>query len=186
MSVAAPDLAPLFRSAQQMRLLAEIFHGEPASGAELARRLGIAQSTVAREMGRLEESGLIELRAVGTAKVAVPVETLPFAPALRQLLAYVGGVVPVLVAEYGERDDIKEVFIFGSWADRVNGIGGPPPNDIDVAVVSSTLSRFDLAEAQLRVEAATGAKVDQFVLAPDSARLDDLRAGSVPVLRSGR
>ena len=123
---------------------------------------------------------------MGTAKVAVPAETLPFAPALRQLLAYVGGVVPVLVAEYSDRDDIEEVFIFGSWADRVNGVAGPPPNDIDVAVVSSTLSRFDLAEAQLRIEAATGAKVDQFVLSPDSDRLDDLRAGSVPVLRRER
>ena len=116
----------------------------------------------------------------------MPAETLPFAPALRQLLAYVGGVVPVLVAEYSDREDIEEVFIFGSWADRVNGVAGPPPNDIDVAVVSSTLSRFDLAEAQLRIEAATGAKVDQFVLAPDSDRLDDLRAGSVPVLRRER
>lgn len=182
-STAAPDLAPLFRSAQQMRLLAEVFHGEPAAGAELARRLGIAQSTVARELGRLEEAGLIELRSIGAAKVAFPDEKLPFAPALRQLLAYVGGVVPVLVAEYGERDDIDEVFIFGSWADRVNGVAGPPPNDIDVAVVSATLSRFDLAEAQLRIEAATGAKVDQFVLAPDSERLDELRDGCVPVLK---
>ena len=169
-----------------MRLLPEIFHGEPASGAELARRLGIAQSTVAREMSRHEESGLVELRSVGAAKIAVPAESLPFVSALRQLLAYVGGVVPVLVAEYGDREEIEEVFIFGSWADRVNGVAGPPPNDIDVAVVSSTLSRFDLAEAQLRIEAATGAKVDQFVLGPDSDRLDDLRAGSVPVLRRNR
>lgn len=138
-----------------MRLLAEIFHGEPASGAESVRRLGIARSTVARELGRLEEAGVI--RAIGSDKVAVPSETLPFAPALRQLLADVGDVVPVLVAEYRDREDIEEVFIFGSWADRVNGTAGPPPNDIDVAVVSSTLARFDLAEAHLRVEAATAA-----------------------------
>ena len=59
MAVATPALIPLFRSAQQMRLLAEIFHGQPATGAELARRLGISQSTVARELARLEESGLI-------------------------------------------------------------------------------------------------------------------------------
>ena len=39
MAVATPALIPLFRSAQQMRLLAEIFHGQPAAGAELARRL---------------------------------------------------------------------------------------------------------------------------------------------------
>jgi hypothetical protein len=40
MAVAAPTLAPLFRSSQQMRLLAEIFYGQPAPGAELARCTG--------------------------------------------------------------------------------------------------------------------------------------------------
>jgi len=37
----------------------------------------------------------------------------PFAPALRQWLAYVGGIVPALVAEYEGRAEIEEVFIFG-------------------------------------------------------------------------
>lgn len=168
-----------------MRLLAEIFHGEPAAGSQLARRLGISQSTVARELARLEESGLIRLEQIGTAKVAMPVEDLPFAAALRKLLAYVGGIVPALMAEYGDRAEIKEVFIFGSWADRVNGIAGPQPNDIDIAIVSDSLSRFDLAEERLRLEAVTGATIDQFVFDPDHERLAELRENAVPVLRRG-
>jgi len=183
MAVASPALIPLFRSAQQMRLLAEIFHGQPAPGSQLARRLGISQSTVARELARLEESGLIRLERIGTAKVAMPVDDLPFAAALRQLLAYVGGIVPALMAEYGDRAEIKEVFIFGSWADRVNGIAGPQPNDIDIAIVSDSLSRFDLAEERLRLEAVTGATIDQFVFDPDHERLAELRENAVPVLR---
>lgn len=183
MAVATPALIPLFRSAQQMRLLAEIFHGQPATGAELARRLGISQSTVARELGRLEESGLIRLQQIGTGKLAMPVDDLPFAPALRQLLAYVGGIVPALITEYENRSEIEEVFIFGSWADRVNGIAGPPPNDIDIAIVSDSLSRFDLAEERLRLEAFTGASIDQFVFESEHPRLVELRENSVPVLR---
>jgi len=78
------------------------------------------------------------------------------------------------------------VFIFGSWADRVNGIVGPPPNDIDIAIVSDSLSRFDIAEERLRLEAATGASIDQFVSESDHARLAELRENSVPVLRRER
>ena len=183
MAMPSSALLPLFRSAQQMRLLAEIFHGVPATGAELARRLGIPQSTVARELARLEGSGLIRTEIVGTGQVAVPADDLPFAPALRQLLAYVGGIVPVLIAEYDGRPEIDEVFIFGSWADRVNGISGPPPNDIDIAIVADSLTRFVLAEERLRLEASTGAKIDQFVVEPDNERLAELRQHSIPVLR---
>jgi len=166
-----------------MRLLAEVFHGEATSGAELARRLGISQSTVARELARLEMSGLIELKPIGTGKVAVPAEGLPYAPALRQLLAYVGGIVPALIAEYQNRPEIEEIFIFGSWADRVNGIAGAPPNDIDIAIVSATLSRFDLAEERIRLETETGARIDQFVFEPGHERLAELREHSVPVMK---
>ena len=165
-----------------MRLLAEIFHGEPATGPELTRRLGIPQSTVARELARLEESGLIRTEHFGTGQLAVPADDLPFAPALRQLLAYVGGIVPVLIAEYENRPEIEEVFIFGSWVDRVNGIPGPPPNDIDIAVVADSLTRFDLAEERLRLDASTGAKINQFVFESGNERLAELRRHSVPVL----
>jgi len=154
-----------------------------AAGAELARRLGMSQTTVAREISRLENSGLIRTERVGTGKLAVPADDLPFVPALRQLLAYVGGIVPALLAEYESNDAVDEVFIFGSWADRVNGVEGPPPNDMDVAIVSDSLTRFDVAEERLCLEAATLAKIDQFVFESGHERLDELRQGSVPVLR---
>jgi predicted nucleotidyltransferase len=179
---AAPALAPLFRSEQQMRLLVEIFHGEPASGAELARRTGIPQQTVARELARLERAGLIVTEAIGTAKLARPADSLPYLEPLRQLLGYAGGVVPALAAALGAFERIDEVFIFGSWARRYHGEPGHPPNDIDVAVVSATLTRFDLAEIRLAIEADTGTSIDLFVVRPDSERLDDLRDGAVPVL----
>ncbi len=166
-----------------MRLLAEIFYGRPASGAELARRTGIPQQTVARELSRLADTGLIAIERIGTAKVAVPSVNVPYLGALRQLLGYAGGIIPALVTAYERNPEIAEVFIFGSWARRFHGEDGPPPNDIDVVVVSDTLTRFDLAEARLQVEADTGTTIDQFVLTSDNQRLSELRDGSVAVYR---
>jgi len=167
-----------------MRLLAEIFYGDEAvSGSELARRTGIPQQTVARELSRLEEAGLITTKRIGTAKVVSPDRRQPYHQALRQLLGYVGGVIPVVRTTYENVAGVREVFIFGSWARRFHGEPGPPPNDVDIAVVSDTLSRFDLAEHRMAIERATGMTVDQFVFASESERLPDLREGGVPVLR---
>jgi predicted nucleotidyltransferase len=186
-AAAVPTLVPLFRSEQQMRLLAEIYHGRrPASGAELARRLGTSQQTVARELARLEAAGLIVNEEIGTAKVARPAETLPYLEPLRQLLAYAGGILPALAEALGHFDDIDEAFVFGSWASRFHGDPGPPPNDIDVAVVSRTLSRFDLAEVRLDLEAGVGIPIDIVVVAPDHERLAELRTNAVPLALASR
>lgn len=182
MPAAAPDLVPLFRSGTQMRLLVEIFHGRPASGADLARRLRIPQPTVARELARLENVGLITMDPLGTAKVARPVTSLPYFVALRQLLAFAGGLIPAVAEAYATKPGVVEIFIFGSWARRFHGDPGPPPNDIDIAIVSDSLTSFDVAEERLRLEGQLGLTIDQFVLGADNARVDELRRGSVPVL----
>lgn len=169
-----------------MRLLAEVFYGPRGSGAELARRTGLAQQTVARELARLEEAGLIELEQIGTAKVPRPASDLPYAGPLRQLLAYAGGIVPALRERLGDNAEIDEVFIFGSWASRYHGEPGPAPNDIDVAVVTDTLTLFDLASVRLAIESELGVKLDLFVVPHDHERLAALRDGSVPVVVRGQ
>lgn len=182
MSETPPVLLPIFRSEHQMRILVEVFWGpKPMTGSELARRTGIPQPTVAREVARLERSGLVTTATVGTAKTIAPNPNLPYGNALRQLLAYAGGIVPLLARLAKEAPGIDEVFIFGSWASRFHGETGPPANDIDVAIVSSTVTRFDLAEARLALETSTGLEINLFVLEPASERLAELRDGSVPV-----
>lgn len=138
---------------------------------------------MARELARLEAAGLITTRRIGNAKLVSADERQPYHQALRQLLGYVGGVIPALRAAYEDNSEISEVFIFGSWARRFHGESGRPPNDVDVAIVSNTLSRFDLAEDRLAIERTTGMSVDQFVLRSDNERLASLRDGSVAVLR---
>lgn len=182
MPIAPPGLLPLFRSETQMRLLSTVFFDDPATGADLARRLQLPQQTVADELARLEASGLVKSTRVGRAKVYRPAEDLPFLQALRQVLAYAGGIIPILRDTYAPIAGVSEVFIFGSWARRYHGEPGPPPNDVDVVIVSPTLTAFDLAEQRLAVEKATGLHVDQFVLEPTNPRLEELRDGSVPVL----
>jgi predicted nucleotidyltransferase len=98
------------------------------------------------------------------------------------LLVYAGGIIPVLAEALRNRDGVDEVFIFGSWAKRYRGELGAAPNDVDVAVVSSTLTRFDLASLRVEVEAESGLDVNIVVLDPNSQRLDELRAGSIQVL----
>jgi DNA-binding transcriptional ArsR family regulator len=184
MPTAAPELLPIFRSETQAQLLAEVFFGRPASGSELARRLGLSQPTVARELARLAEAGIVTMEEVGRAKVVRPADA-PYTEALRQLVAYAAGAPHIVRDEYLDVADIDEVFIHGSWAARFHGEPGPPPNDLDLVVVSSTHTRFTLAEHRAAIEAATGLTVDQMVLPPDHDQLATLRDGSVPVMTRG-
>lgn len=182
MAEPAVALLPMFRSKHQMRILAEVFWGQPEStGTELARRTGIPQQTVAREVARLEQAGVLITEQVGTAKIIHPAPDLPYGPALRQLLAYAGGVIPMLARAFGDNPAISEVFIFGSWAARYRDERGAPPNDVDVAVVSDSLTRFDLAEVRLDLENESKLSINLFVFEPDNERLTELRSGSVPV-----
>lgn len=175
-------LLPMFRSKHQMQILAEVFCGSGAlTGAELARSTGIPQQTVAREVARLERAGVVVTERVGTAKAIYPAPDLPYGEVLRQLLAYAGGVIPMLDRTLRDNPAVDEVFIFGSWAARYRGEAGPPPNDVDVAVISDSLTRFDLAEVRLDLENESKLAVNMFVLEPGSDRLAELRVGSVPV-----
>lgn len=66
---------------------------------------------------------------------------------------------------------------------RSVSLSGPPPRDVDVAVISDSLTRFDLAEVRLDLENESRLVVNMFVLEPGSDRLAELRVGSVPVFK---
>lgn len=181
MPTPAPSLLPIFRSETQALILAEVLFSPPVSGRELARRLGMAQPTVARELGRLADAGIVEFEQVGNAKIVRPAAA-PYAAPLRQLVAYAAGVPHVVRTVYDGVEDVDEIFIHGSWASRFHGEQGDPPNDLDLVVVSASHTRFSLAEQRAAIEAATGMIVDQMILPPGHERLDSLREGSVPAL----
>jgi predicted nucleotidyltransferase len=179
----ATALLPVFRSEQQMRILVEVFCGAaPLTGAELSRKTGVPQPTVAREVGRLARAGLVLTTQVGSAKEIRANPDLPYGDALRQLLTYAGGIVAQIDAKFRGNPNVIEVFVFGSWARRFRGEPGKTANDVDVAIVSSTLSRFDLAESRLELESESGLAVNLFVFEPGQDRLNEIRPGSVPVI----
>ena len=136
MSQSAPALAPLFRSQQQLRILAELFgSGEEFSVGELAKRADVAQATASREVARLASHGLVITRALGRNTLVGANWKLPWAKELRAILVQTVGILGRLGTALSGVSGVEEAFVFGSWAARYLGEPGPAPNDIDVLVV---------------------------------------------------
>lgn len=132
-------MAPLFRSEQQLAILAVLF----ADGAsdvpigELADRAGVAQATASREVARLAEHGLVITRPLGRNTLVTANWSLSWAKELQSILLQTVGVLGRLGDVLRSIGGIEEAYIFGSWAARYTGEPGPPPRDIDVVVVGS-------------------------------------------------
>ncbi len=143
MDVQGSTVAPmLFRSDQQHTLLCFLFvlAPGPMTLTELARATGISVSTVAREVARLELSQIVVVETIGRAKRATPNWASPLARPLQMLLTQTCGPLCDLAAIY-QVPNVREVVMFGSWAERYQGTAGPYPNDVDVAVIGN---RVDL------------------------------------------
>jgi DNA-binding transcriptional ArsR family regulator len=176
---------PLFRSPEQLALLAELMFG-PGEERELAdvyRRAGVSQSTAAREVARLEEAGIVMSRMVGRSKIVTVDESLPYLADLRRILAATAGPLAIAREIYGRVSSVEQAYVFGSWAQRYHGAAGPRPRDLDVVVVSTASSQLDdeLTAARMELERRTGLPVDQFVVRPGSNWLAGTDEVTVPV-----
>lgn len=163
----APPLLPIFRSQLQGELLAvALLDDRERSVSELAGTLGAPVPTVAREVGRLVDAGLLTSRRVGTARLVRADRTSPYAEPLTELVARSFGPIAILGRELAGVAGIERVEIFGSWAARFRGEAGPPPGDIDVLVIG-TPDPDDLHDAIVRVERAVGREVNSMVVPMD-------------------
>lgn len=168
-SRSAPALVPLFRSEQQLRLLAVLFGeatGELSVG-ELAERAGVAQATASREVARLAEHGLVVTRTFGRNTLVAANWDLPWAKDLRSILVQTVGILGRLGEVLADVDEIDEAYVFGSWAARHTGEPGPAPKDIDVLVVGQAPLRA-VRRACTEVEQGLGVEVNPVVV--DRAR----------------
>jgi predicted nucleotidyltransferase len=159
MSRSAPPLAPLFRSDQQLRILAVLFgqDGEEFPIGVLAERAAVAQATASREVARLAQHGLVTTRALGRNTLVSANWKLPWAKDLRSILVQTVGLLGRLGNALTDVSGVEEAFVFGSWAARYTGEPGPAPNDIDVLVVGDASLRTVRracapVEQELRVE----------------------------------
>lgn len=155
----AAAIMPIFRSENQLRLLAYIFihKDETHTAAELARATGVSQPTVNRELARLVEFGLLSATRRGRAKLIQPNRELAYFDELYSLLLKVSGPPSVLAEALGLVQGIESVYIFGSWARRFHGEPGTYPRDVDLLVigepdVDAVYAAVEEAEAQLGVE----------------------------------
>ena len=156
----APALLPVFRSQHQAELLMWLLlHPDREYGVtDLATRLGVPLSTLHREVGRLDDAGLIASRALGRNRLLRANTDHPAAAALTQLLEVTFGPKAVVAEEFNLQG-VEQVVIFGSWAARYAGESGPPPHDIDVLVLGK-LDSADLYDAADRAQARLGVQVN--------------------------
>jgi DNA-binding transcriptional ArsR family regulator len=194
-SRSAPALVPLFRSEQQLSLLGVLFAqaSEDLTIGELARRAGVAQATASREVARLAEHGLVQVRSLGRNTLVAANWDLPWAKELRALLTQTIGVLGRLGDALGELAGIEAAFVFGSWAARYTGAAGPAPRDVDVVVVG-TASLPEVRDACRTVEHDLRLDVNPVVFTHDEWRastpdpfIEELRSGplvEIPLPRS--
>lgn len=136
MRTTSPLLLPLFRSANQERVLSAVFlTGRRMSIHGLSEHLKIPYATVHREVSRLLQAGLIVEEKIGNYRLIGPNEQSPYYRPLFELLEIAFGPVPLLREALEGVDGVLEAVIFGSWAHRSLGQPGSAPEDIDVLVI---------------------------------------------------
>lgn len=148
----------LFSGVQQ-RILGAIF-GNPEKSFyrnELMRLTSSGKGALQRELDRLEQAGLVTVRAVGNQKHYQANRDAPIFEELRGIVVKTFGVADVLrQALEPLRKRIDAAFIFGSIAKASDTAG----SDIDVFVVADALDYQDLIKACLPAENAVGRKVN--------------------------
>jgi predicted nucleotidyltransferase len=163
-SQSPPPLLPIFRSAAQLAVLAELFTGsarELAIG-ELARRTGVPQATVSREVARLVAAGILADREIGRTRLVSARADSPIHAELSALLVKVAGPPAVVSELLTGVPGVREAYIYGSWARRQHGEPGDEPADIDVLVVADDdPAQEDHAATVRRVRAVADEATDR-------------------------
>ena len=167
MRTSAPPLLAVFRSQLQGELLARVLLSPgQLSMSDLARVLGAPVSTVAREVVRLEDAGLLVTRRIGRARLVACNDGNPATGPLRDLVMIAFGPQPVITEEFSDLDGVEELLIFGSWAARYAGEAGPPPGDVAVLVVGHP-DRDAVYDAAERSRGRLGREVNPVVVKPE-------------------
>ncbi len=164
----SPELLPIFRSRQQVEVLAGILDDpeREQSLADLTRRLGIPTASIHREIERAEQAGIVRSRRVGKTRLVSADTSSPYFAPLRQLLVRAFGAPGRLRAALEGIDGVEEAYIFGSWAARWEGEKGTRPvGDIDVLVLGHA-DRVQLYSAAHDVGLAVGREVQIQIRAP--------------------
>lgn len=185
MKTKPPVLLPLFRSQSQARLLAHLYLHAPGGGvplSALAKETGVSPGTAHREVGRLEEAGLVRSARRGRERRVRANEESPYYAELRALLLKAFGPVAVLRALLEGIAGIERAYVFGSWARRYGGEPGEAPADLDLLVIGHP-APDDVYSACRRAEGELGIAVDPVILT--EREWEDRAGGLIRHVRSG-
>lgn len=164
MRTVAPSLVPLFRSEMQLRLLALLLLQPERRWTlqELAGTLDAPASSVHRELGRCEASGIVVRDASARPHRFRAATEDSFYEPLVLLLRRSVGVEEGLRAVLSDRPDVLAAVIHGSWASDSRR----PDSDVDVLVVGDADLR-DVRRQLRPIGKSVGRTIDLTVLAPD-------------------
>jgi predicted nucleotidyltransferase len=157
------SLADALFSGTQQRVLGLLF-GQPERSfyaTELINLAGAGSGAVQRELMRLVQSGLVTVRPVGNQK---HYQANPDSPIYAELCAMVRKTVglaePLRTALASLAGQIKAAFVYGSVAKKQDTAS----SDIDLMLLSDSLSYADLYTALEAVSAQLGRTVNPTIL----------------------
>ena len=127
---------------------------EPVFLRDLAGHCGLTVTPVHRQLGKLEDIGLVESERVGNAKRYRLSPEFPGLRAIEGLVEATTGVVPRLRERF-QRPDIEVAFIFGSGASGEDEAA----SDVDLFVVGD-IDGIALSQLVRGVEAQVGKEID--------------------------
>jgi DNA-binding transcriptional ArsR family regulator len=164
-----PVLAPLLRSDAQGELLALLLlHSEEEySLSQIARLIGVGLPTVHAEITRLVSAGIVTDRRIGRARLVRAAIGHVLHKPLVELLELTYGPVAVLPELLSTISDVREAYLYGSWAARRLGEPGPAPQDVDVVVIGRP-SREALLDVEERARGRLRREVNLVRIAPET------------------
>ncbi len=175
------SVADALFSGLQQRLLAVLF-GQPDRsfyGNELLRLTGTGRGALQRELEKLVSADLVTVTPVGNQKHYQANAAAPIFAELRGIVMKTLGLADVLrTALNAVADRIELAFVFGSVAKGTD----TATSDIDLMVVTETLTYADLFEGLAAAEQVLGRKVNP-TLYTSAALAEKVRTENSFVLR---
>ena len=161
------SVADALFSGLQQRLLAVLF-GQPDRsfyGNELLRLTGTGRGALQRELAKLVSADLVTVTPIGNQKHYQANAAAPIFAELRGIVMKTLGLADVLrTALNAVADRIELAFVFGSVARGTD----TATSDIDLMVVTETLSYADLFEGLAAAEQVLGRKVNPTLYTSDA------------------